>query len=200
LVRLHRTFYKKTKNFDLWNSLGKYLLIFKKKVQLSFIFGFQRLTFLLDAPKNWFQKKWYDLPNRSDVFFLNLLFISNISLQNFNNKLFLIKYCMLLILYFKIIFNFYKISKINEENYKKINSVFKRPMFILFKYYYCFQRDTFIPQSHELTVFIFWLRSIKTFDVGLNVLVQKARPYPIVLLEILKKFGPRGWHFLKYFL
>jgi hypothetical protein len=29
---------------------------------------------------------------------------------------------------------FSKICKINVENYKKINSVFKRPMFIVFKY------------------------------------------------------------------
>jgi hypothetical protein len=68
---------------------------------------------------------------------------------------------MLLILHFFLNFQllidkhwFQKISKINEENYKKFNSVFNRPMLILFKYYYCFQRDTSVAQFHGKTVFI----------------------------------------------
>jgi hypothetical protein len=47
-----------------------------------------------------------------------------------------------------------KISKNNEENYKKINSVFNRPMLILHKYYYSFLRDTSVSQFHGKTVFI----------------------------------------------
>jgi hypothetical protein len=72
LVWLHRAFYKNTKNFDLWNSLGKYLLIFKKKVQLSFFLSFQRLAIFLDAPKNWFPKKGTIYPTEQRWLFLEL--------------------------------------------------------------------------------------------------------------------------------
>jgi hypothetical protein len=114
---------------------------------------------------------------------------------------------MLLILYFKIISNFWsiKIGFKNQQNQwgklQKINSVLKRPMFILFKYYYCFLIDTFIPQFNAKTVFILWLRSIKIFDVGLNVLVRKAQPYPKEkIINNLKKTELKviyyWWHYV----
>jgi hypothetical protein len=50
-IRLYRTFYRDSKNFDLWNNFPKYLLIFKKNVYWSIFDSF------LDAPKNWFWNK-----------------------------------------------------------------------------------------------------------------------------------------------
>jgi hypothetical protein len=61
------------------------------------------------------------------------------------------------------------------------------PMIIIFKYYYCFLRDTSIPQFYGKTVFILCRRSIKIFGVGLNVPVRKARPYPKYNIHLLFK-------------
>jgi hypothetical protein len=70
------TFYKNPKKFNFGNSLGKYLLLFKKKVLLSFFLSFQRLAILLVAPKNWFWKKVVRfIQQNRGVFFLSYLAI-----------------------------------------------------------------------------------------------------------------------------
>jgi hypothetical protein len=99
-----------------------------------------------------------------------------------------------------------KIWKINNENYKKINSVSNRPMLILYKYYYCFLKDTSVAQFHGKTVFILWLRSIQISDVltyfsknlyAFNFLSGITNLF-LMLSEVTKMFFAELISYLKY--
>jgi hypothetical protein len=121
---------------------------------IKFLFKFVRLAILLDAPKNLFRKKVVRFRGRlgskglcdhpykkiqkapktplKSPFFDILYGALTIPCEPATNVALLLwpvrSWYDLLVS---------KISKINEENYKKINSVFNRPVQILYNYYYC---------------------------------------------------------------
>jgi hypothetical protein len=112
LFRWHRTFYKKTLT-SICEIVWAYISTnFQKEGLIKYLFKFSNTHYSTWCSKKLVLKKSGTIyPTEQRCRFLELAIFQ----QLFSPKLFLIKYCMLVILYFKIIFNFWLV-KIGFKN------------------------------------------------------------------------------------
>jgi hypothetical protein len=76
---------------------------------------------------------------------------------------------------------------------KKINSVFNRPVLLLYKYYYCFLRDTSVSQFHGKKSFHFMTQKYQNFRCRVKRTCPKSPTLPYCLKMKEKIYYQKFW-------